>query len=119
MRDSADNNRMVISCLLISSENRTDVWLARIDAARAMSRPRVELCVGIIEYPARYRWAALSTSTHLTGTDGTGRTSTMKREPIRGVCCVACLLSANRLRSSRNGLSAGVNEVVYAVADVA
>src|SRR5665213_3795143 len=91
MRDSADNNRMVISCLLISSENRTDVWLARIEAARAMSRPRVELCVGIIEYPARYRWAALSTSTHLTGTDGMGRTSTMNRESTRAVCCLSLI----------------------------
>ena len=52
---------MVISDLLISREKITDVWECFTDALRAMSRASVELCVGIIERPARYRWSALST----------------------------------------------------------
>ena len=44
---------MVISVRLISSEKMTLVSWCLIEAARAMSRPSVELWVGIIDRPAR------------------------------------------------------------------
>ena len=46
-----------------------------IEQDRMKSSPIVELCVGTIDRPARYRWAGLSTSTQRTGTESTRRTS--------------------------------------------
>lgn len=48
------------------------------------SSPIVELCVGTIERPARYRWAGLSTSTQRTGTDSTRRTSVIVTGLVSG-----------------------------------
>ena len=50
---SADSSRMVISVLLISSEKITEARWCLTAACRATSRARVELCVGIIDRPAR------------------------------------------------------------------
>ena len=44
---------MVISFRLISSEKMHVAMLCLIAADRAMSSPSVELCVGIIDRPAR------------------------------------------------------------------
>ena len=57
-----------------------------MEQERAKSRPSVELWVGIIVSPARYRWSWLSTSTHRTGTDAIGRTATISTWslPCRG-----------------------------------
>ena len=70
-RASAESRRMVISVRVISRLKKQLAMLLWIDAARQMSRPRVELCVGIMAAPARYRWSSLSTWTHRTGTLGT------------------------------------------------
>ena len=53
IRASADSSRMVISLRLISREKITLVMRCLIAADRQKSSPRVELCVGIIERPAR------------------------------------------------------------------
>ncbi len=53
-RDSADSSRMVISLRLISRLKITVVRPLWTAAARARSRARVELCVGIQVGPARY-----------------------------------------------------------------
>ena len=73
---------------------------------RTKSNPRVELCVGTIARPARYRCLSLSTSTHRTGTLATGRTATMNREPVRDrfTARLRCLCRSC-LRSSRNTVS--------------
>ena len=68
MRASADSSRMVISVRLISSEKITLVRPCLIDAARAMSRPRVELWVGIIASTGEVQMVGASTSTQRTGT---------------------------------------------------
>src|SRR6266508_6025482 len=117
-RDSADSSRITISTLLISRLNTRLAKLLRIDVARTKSNAAVELCVGIIDLLARYRWSSLSTSTHRTGTLGIGRTSTMKREPERTVVVLRRRsLWAIRLRSSRNTSSWVVNVRVYATED--
>ena len=58
-----------------------------IAADRAMSSPRVELCVGIIDSPARKRWSPAATSMQRTGTDVTGvrRSNFHCAKPIRDV----------------------------------
>jgi hypothetical protein len=58
--------------LLISSEKMALAMLCRTDALRAKSIAAVELWVGIIASPARYRWSGLSTVTHRTGTLAAG-----------------------------------------------
>jgi hypothetical protein len=58
---SADSRRIVISCLLISSEKMAAGRWCLTDAERAMSRPSVELCVGMKLRPARKRWSSAST----------------------------------------------------------
>ena len=52
-RASAESSRMVISLRLISRLKITEVRPALTEAARARSRARVELCVGIMPRPAR------------------------------------------------------------------
>src|SRR5215813_2759957 len=76
-RASAASSRMVISFRLISRLKITDVSPCLMDAARARSRASVGLWVGIMLHPARYKWSAESTWTHLTGTDETGRAAVM------------------------------------------
>src|ERR1700747_1421729 len=71
---SADSSRITISDLLISSEKMTLASRFLIEQDRMKSSPSVELCVGTIPRPARYRRAGLSTCTQRTGTHGTGRT---------------------------------------------
>ena len=71
IRASAESSRMVISLRPISRLKMTVDILCWIAAVRAMSSPRVELWVGIIGVPARYRWSAASTWMQRTGTDGT------------------------------------------------
>ena len=76
-RASADSSRMVISFRLISRLKITVGKPCLIAAARARSSASVELCVGII---AAARQVQVIGAVHLdtaTGTDGTGRTSTM------------------------------------------
>ena len=70
-RASADSSRIVISFRPISRLNSTVAMLCLMAAARAKSSASVELCVGIMPRPARYRWSLLSTCTHRTGRDGT------------------------------------------------
>ena len=53
IRASADSSRMTISVLLISSENTALVMPCLTEQDRAKSSPSVELCVGIIDRPAR------------------------------------------------------------------
>ena len=74
MPASAESRRMVISVRLISSEKMTAAILCLIAADRTMSSPMVELCVGIMALPARYRWSSASTSMHRTGTEPTRST---------------------------------------------
>ena len=50
---SAESRRIMISERVISRLKKTLVRLLWIDAARQKSRARVELCVGIIDRPAR------------------------------------------------------------------
>ena len=50
---SAESRRIVISVRLISRLKRTVAILCLIAADRAMSSPNVELCVGIMDSPAR------------------------------------------------------------------
>ena len=83
---------MVISLRLISSEKMTAVRPCLIAADRAMSSPSVELCVGIIDAPARYRWSVASTWMQRTGTLGIARTSVMNRCAPRGRTVGAALL---------------------------
>ena len=71
---SADSSRMTISDLLISSEKMTLAIRFLIEQDRRKSSPSVELCVGTMPRPARYRCASLSTCTQRTGTLRTGRT---------------------------------------------
>ena len=54
-RASADSRRMVISFRPISRLNSTVAMPCRMAAARAKSRARVELWVGSMPRPARYR----------------------------------------------------------------
>ncbi len=70
---SADSNRMTISDLLISREKMTLAIRCLIEHDRKKSSTSVELCVGTIPRPARYRCAGLSTSTQRTGTLATRR----------------------------------------------
>ena len=107
-RASAESRRMVISLRLISSEKTTDVMLCLIDADRAMSMPMVELCVGIIERPARYRCVACSISTQRTGTLSIGSTDTMNRWVRRAVDGRRRSLCTSRLRSRPNTSSSVV-----------
>lgn len=103
---SADNSRITISDLLISSEKMTLAIRCLIEHDRKKSRPRVELCVGTIALLARYMWLSLSTSTQRTATDSIGRTSTMKRDPQREVPVTARRsLCAMAFRSNANTLS--------------
>src|SRR5690625_7154914 len=51
--DSAESILMEISLRLISNEKITDVNPFLIDAARAKSKPKVELCVGMNEWDAK------------------------------------------------------------------
>ncbi len=78
---SAESSRMVISLRLISSEKTHEVRPCLIEAERAKSRPSVELWVGIMVLPARYRWSALSTSTQRTGTLATASIHSIRRSP--------------------------------------
>ena len=104
---------MTISILLISSEKMALAMLCRTAALRAKSIDAVELCVGIIDRPARYRWSALSTLTHRTGTLGTGRTSTMERRSAWvGDSRRRRSLWSRLLRSSRNTSSAETKSTV-------
>ena len=82
-RASADSSRMVISLRPISRLNSTVLMPFLMAAARAKSSARVELWVGIMPRPARYRWSGLSTCTHRTGWESTGRTSTKYRHGSR------------------------------------
>src|SRR5699024_11570642 len=69
-RASALISRMTISVLLISRENTTEDRPFLTEHERMMSRPMVELCVGIAVGPARYRWFFAATSIHRTGKIG-------------------------------------------------
>ena len=81
-----------------------------------MSRPTVELCVGTIERPARYRWSGWSIITHRTGTEGIGRASTTNRWPVRfGARCRSLCTSC--LRVSANTSSVVVKVTVQHVDD--
>ena len=80
---SADSRRMVISCLLISSEKIAAGRWCFTDADRAMSRPSVELWVGMKLRPARNRWFSAATWMQRTGTLAIGRTSVMNRTRAR------------------------------------
>ena len=82
-RASADSSRMVISLRPISRLNSTVLMLFLMAAARAKSSASVELWVGIMLRPARYRRSRLSTCTHRTGWEGTGRTSAKYRHGSR------------------------------------
>ena len=62
---------MTISVLPISREKMTDAMPCLIEHDRMKSMLSVELWVGTIDRPARYRCSP-STSTHRTGTDATG-----------------------------------------------
>src|SRR3954454_3930914 len=86
---SADNKRMTISDLLISSEKMTLDIRFLIEHDRKKSSPRVELCVGTIDRLARYMWSSLSTSTQRTGTLSIGRTSTISLELERVALALA------------------------------
>ena len=59
---------MMISMRLISREKTTAAMLCLTAADRTKSIAMVELWVGIIDSPARYRWSALATCTQRTGT---------------------------------------------------
>ena len=74
---SAESSRITISDLLISSEKMTLASRCLIEHDRMKSSPSVDLCVGTIPRPARYRCAGLSTSTQRTGTLCTRRTAAM------------------------------------------
>ena len=103
---SADSRRMTISLRLISREKMTLARPCLMDAARAMSTPSVELCVGTIERPARYMCDAFPTSMQRTGTLGTGVTSMTKRLIRRAFdWCRVRSLWAICLRCRRNTMS--------------
>jgi hypothetical protein len=82
-RASADSSRIVISFRPISRLNSTVVMPCLMAAARAKSSASVELWVGIMLRPARYKWSGLSTCTHRPGREGTGRTSVKYRHGSR------------------------------------
>src|SRR5439155_1816353 len=87
----------------ISREKIALEKLCRTEVDRAKSIAAVELCVGIIDRPARYMWSSLSTVTQRTGTLGIRRTSTMNRESVRALLVARRRsLCATRLRSRRN-----------------
>src|SRR3954449_2878594 len=77
-------------------------------AERAMSKPRVELWVGIIARPAKKRWLSLSTCTQRTGRLLTGRTAGTKRELLRWRRRARRSLWSRRLRSRWNTSSSVV-----------
>jgi hypothetical protein len=82
-----------------------------------MSRPRVELCVGMKLRPARNRWSLASTWMQRTGTLGTGRTSVMKRAPRAVNVRAPRSLCTSFLRSSRKTSSSVLNVSVWTAED--
>ena len=105
-RASADSSRMVISLRLISREKIAVASLCLIDADRAKSSASVELCVGTIARPARYRCRRCRPRRSGPARCATRRTSTMYRQPTsrhgraRRSLCTSCLRSSRKTSSS-------------------
>jgi hypothetical protein len=84
-------------------------------ADRAMSRPSVELCVGMKLRPARNRWSEAATWMQRTGTLATGSTAVMKRTPRAVNVRAPRSLCSSFFRSSRNTSSSVLNVSVKQV----